>query len=171
MAGEDALAWAMICQGIGNVLHYLDDFFFCAATASAVAEALGIALPLCTSLGLPVAPQKVEGPSTTITFLGIQLDTVEQEIRLPRQKLIRLQGIVDGWTRKKCATKHQLSDQAALSLATLLKPQRFQNSLLFGSKNVLYNTTALQQIYFLSFFLYEYSKQASNLTQEHPSNM
>lgn len=125
-AVADALAWAMICQGIGNVLHYLDDFFFCAATASAVAEALGIALPLCTSLGLPVAPQKVEGPSTTITFLGIQLDTVEQEIRLPRQKLIRLQGIVDGWTRKKCATKHQL--QVLLGhlghAATVVRPGR-----------------------------------------------
>ena len=37
-------------------------------------------------LGVPVAPDKVEGPSTVLTFLGICLNTIN------RLKLVRLQA-------------------------------------------------------------------------------
>ena len=30
----DGVTWAMVCKGIQNVLHYLDDFFFCAPASS-----------------------------------------------------------------------------------------------------------------------------------------
>ena len=37
-------------------------------------------------LHVPVAPEKIEGPSTSLTFLGIELDTVHLEMRLPHNK-------------------------------------------------------------------------------------
>ena len=45
-------------------------------------------MQLCNDLGVPLALEKVEGPSTTISFLGILLDTVRMDIRLPEDKLV-----------------------------------------------------------------------------------
>lgn len=41
------------------------------------ALALAMAIPLCESLGYSVAPHKVEGPSCTLSFLGIKIDSWE----------------------------------------------------------------------------------------------
>ena len=35
---------------------------------------------------LPVAPHKVEGPSSTLVFLGIEIDTASGVLRLPAVK-------------------------------------------------------------------------------------
>ena len=55
---------------------------------------------LCSKLGVPLAPNKVEGPSTTLTFLGIILDTQNMEVRLPQEKLIRIQVKLETWLKK-----------------------------------------------------------------------
>ena len=71
-AVADGLAWALCCRDVTSFLHYLDDFFFCAPPA----------VPLCAELGLPIAPAKLEGPATVVTFLGIKIDSVTQELWL-----------------------------------------------------------------------------------------
>uniref|UniRef100_A0A1X7SK10 RNase H type-1 domain-containing protein n=1 Tax=Amphimedon queenslandica TaxID=400682 RepID=A0A1X7SK10_AMPQE len=85
---------------------------FWAPDASSGLRDLSSAVELATRLGLPVEPSKVEGPSTTLTFLGIEIDTVSRELRLPRDKLLRLKGIIEEWrvkaTKKSSVTKHQL---------------------------------------------------------------
>ena len=94
-AVADALAWAMTLRGITYLLHYLDDFFFCSPPGSpACQQALQIAIPLCSELGFPTAPEKTFGPATIITFLGIEIDSVRQELRLPQDKLVRLQALM-----------------------------------------------------------------------------
>ncbi|KAJ1190327.1 hypothetical protein NDU88_007065 [Pleurodeles waltl] len=40
--------------------------------------------------GAPLAPEKTEGPSTCLVFLGIQLDTVKMEARLPQEKVMKI---------------------------------------------------------------------------------
>ena len=108
-AVADALEWAMRCSGIQLVIHYLDDYFFCCAAGSTDCDrALNIAIPLCTRLGLPVAPDKVCGPATSLCFLGVELDSVAQELRLPQEKLARLKVLIEQWADRKVATKHQL---------------------------------------------------------------
>ena len=76
--------------------------------AGSCQAALGKAIPICHQLGLPIAPEKVEGPSTTITFLGIEIDSVAQVLRLPDKKLNRLRGMLAEWEGRRSATKHQL---------------------------------------------------------------
>ena len=67
----DDLAWPMLCRGLANFLHYLDCFFFCDPLGSSTcARAMEEAIPLCGQLGLPVAPDKLAGLSTVITFFG-----------------------------------------------------------------------------------------------------
>ena len=58
----------------------------------------------------------MEGPSTSLTFLGITLDTAKIEIRLPDEKLARIRQSNDQWLPKKKATKREL-----LSLVGLLQ--------------------------------------------------
>lgn len=38
----------------------------------------------CNDSGAPVEEEKCEGPATTLPFLGMELDTVKLEIRLPQ---------------------------------------------------------------------------------------
>ncbi len=55
--------------------------------------------------GMPVEPEKNEGPVKVITFLGLQLDTNMMEIWLPHEKLRRLKELVTSWTGKKAGKK------------------------------------------------------------------
>ena len=82
----DGLAWALCCRGITSFLYYLDDFFCASSTLAACSKALEVAVTLymCAKLGLPIIPVKLEGPSTVVTFLGIEIDSVAQELRLPQ---------------------------------------------------------------------------------------
>ena len=72
----DGLAWAMICSNIVDLAHYLDDFIFWSANHATCQHSLDLAIRTATRLGLPVEPAKVEGPSTTLTFLGIKIDSI-----------------------------------------------------------------------------------------------
>ena len=96
-AVADGLTWAMRCRGVEDLIHYLDDFFFFFPTsAEACKNALAVSVPLCAELELPVVPDKVASPSPMITFLGIEIDSVKQELRLPHNKLTRLQPTLHG---------------------------------------------------------------------------
>ena len=69
-AVADALAWALISAGITNLAHYLDDFLIWAPDLASFSHMLRLAIQTAARLGLPVEPSKVEGPSSTLTFLG-----------------------------------------------------------------------------------------------------
>jgi len=60
--------------------------------------------------------EKVEGPTQSLTFLGIVLDTKNMEACLPHEKLQRIWEQVAAWLVKCKATKRQL-----LSLVGLLQ--------------------------------------------------
>jgi len=53
------------------------------------------------SLQLPIAPEKPEGPTTSLMFLGIELDTVCMVRRLPRDKLTGVKQTVLSWLQRK----------------------------------------------------------------------
>ena len=44
----------------------------------------------CDQLGIPIAVEKTVEPTTSLTFLGIQLDTLSMQMRLPQDKLTEL---------------------------------------------------------------------------------
>lgn len=62
---------------------------------------------VCEILGMPVEPED-EGPATTITFLGIELDSIAMEIRLPQEKLACLQSDLSTWRGRKACRKRDL---------------------------------------------------------------
>ena len=90
--------------GITCVVHYIDDFLFVVKDVKLASDQLRRALGLCVRLGLPMAKDKTEGPTTQLTFLGIEIDTVAMEARLPEEKLLRLHSLLDEWIGRARAT-------------------------------------------------------------------
>lgn len=105
----DALQWFCGNHGVGEMEHYLDDFIIFGAAESAECEnAMHQILDLFARLGVPIAREKTVGPSTAIKYLGIELDSVAGTLRLPREKLVRLQREIGRWTERKSCTKRDL---------------------------------------------------------------
>ena len=46
---------------------------------------------VCAHHGVPIAKDKIVEPTTHLTFLGIEFDTVGMTLRLPQDKLTELQ--------------------------------------------------------------------------------
>ena len=70
---------------------------------------------ICNDLGLVVAPEKMQGLCTTLTFLGIEIDTVLMQLRLPTEKLQSLLRLLNSWllptknhTARRSGTKRDL---------------------------------------------------------------
>ena len=101
----DGLQWILQEQGI-KVIHYL--VCFEPQGEKNDLRALEGALSTCARLGVPIAAHKTEGPAHVITFLGIEVDTVAQEVRLPMEKLRRLQREIRSWSSRKSCTKREL---------------------------------------------------------------
>ena len=70
-AVADALQWAMVRSGVSAVEHYLDDFITMGPPGSQECRVnLDRILAVCAELGVPLALDKLEGPTTKLTFLG-----------------------------------------------------------------------------------------------------
>lgn len=68
-------------------MHYLDDFIVIGPPDSSLS--LTTLIQACEKLGAPIAHHKTEGPSTSLLFLGIEIDTMVRQLRLPEDKLAR----------------------------------------------------------------------------------
>ena len=113
----DLLTWVAFQRGVSFSLHYLDDFLTMGLpTTTTCQRNLDILSQTCKDLGVPLATEKLEGPSTTLTFLGVVIDSSRMEIRLPEDKLQRIHQELELWADKRKATKRQI-----LSLVGLLQ--------------------------------------------------
>ena len=54
-------------------------------------------LSVCHHLGIPIAAEKWEGPSSEITFLSIRFDTEKWQLCLPEDKLHELLSELSLW--------------------------------------------------------------------------
>ena len=101
-AVADAIGWALFQTGVLFQIHYLDDFlFFTSPVSSDATSVLPHVLNRLDSMGVPVAFSKIEGPATVVTFLGIVVDTVRFELRLPEEKLSYIRGLLMQWRGRR----------------------------------------------------------------------
>lgn len=108
-AVADALQWIMVRQGVRNVAHYLDDFITMGPpNCSECQRNLDGIITACERMGTPLEVDKCVGPSTTITFLGLELDSIKMEIRLPAAKLHHLRALLREWEGKRAGKKRDL---------------------------------------------------------------
>ena len=55
---------------------------------------------VCNDLGVPLAQEKQEGPSTKLTSLGITINAIKQMLSLPSEKLARLLETLEHWIQR-----------------------------------------------------------------------
>ena len=77
----------MARRGYDLVVVYLDDFLIISQSKIECQKAMSILIQLLRKLGFSIHWGKVVDPTTKITFLGIELDSVEMMLRLPDEKL------------------------------------------------------------------------------------
>ena len=103
---------------INHILHLLDDFLIIAKSESLYQDQLHLFLELCSYLGIPIAPEKTCGPATTLSFAGIELDSVSFEARLPLDKIDKCLTLIANFlTRKKVTLKEIQSLTSMLNFA------------------------------------------------------
>ena len=110
----DAAQWILAQKGVEWSLHYLDDFILVEKSPIAAYEARQILTSSFKDLGIPLEPSKLEGPSTCLTFLGIEVDTVSLQLRLPANKLARLVAELSRARDKRSMTKRELQSLTGL---------------------------------------------------------
>ncbi|XP_070556467.1 uncharacterized protein [Ptychodera flava] len=106
----DAIHWIISRRAdTEDLLHYLDDYFGAGPPRpDKCQQLLNTMVSVCHDLGVPTAPEKIEGPSPIIIFLGIELDTIKMVMRLPNNKLTDLIQALPTWIQQQSCTKRQL---------------------------------------------------------------
>ena len=122
---SEAIEWSLKHNhNVKNVVHYLDDFFTVGEMgSSACEESMNKMFTLCETLGAPLKKEKIEGPTTCITFLGIELDSASMVARLPADRKAELQdalGMIR--SKKKCTKRELLSMIGRLAFACRVIP-------------------------------------------------
>ncbi|KAL5477312.1 hypothetical protein EMCRGX_G024096 [Ephydatia muelleri] len=108
-AVADMLEWVFQNRGVKHVRHYLDDFILLGPTHNDTCQkGLDVVLETCECLGVPLALEKLEGPTTCLTFLGIEIDTITLELRLPEAKLQAVRTAAKAWYGRRSGTKREL---------------------------------------------------------------
>ena len=75
-------------------------------------------------IGVPVAHHKMEGPSTVLIFLRIQIDTASLQLSFPQKKVVRLRQLLEVWIWKRSCTRKDLESLLGhlLHAATVICP-------------------------------------------------
>ena len=126
-AFADSLQWILVTKfALAALTHYLDDFFLCAFSLSDGLYKMELVQTVFNLVGVPVALDKLEGPSQVISYLGIEIDSINSVIRLPDDKLFELRTMITTWlNRKKCTKRELLSLIGSLSFACkVIRPGR-----------------------------------------------
>ena len=80
---------------------------------------------ICNFLKIPLAPNKFTAPAQNTTFLGITLDTLHGQARLPQEKVVAYTRDIENiLPLTKISVKHLQSILGKLSFATAVMPGR-----------------------------------------------
>ena len=118
-----ALEWIVLKHNQGvNVLHILDDFLFIAPSFNLCDSALNSFKLICDDL----AYEKTVGPSTCLSFAGIELDTIEMCARLPLDKIECMKATITNFLQRKTVKLRELQSLTGLLnfACTIILPGR-----------------------------------------------
>lgn len=119
------LQWVMIFEsGHSGIIHYLDDFLFIGPPSSSICSLiLELFFRMATYFGIPLARGKTVLPSPIIEFLGIEINTLLFQYKLPVEKISRLESQISFLIRRrKVLLKEFQSFLGLLAFATRIMP-------------------------------------------------
>ncbi|XP_078142279.1 uncharacterized protein LOC144539879 [Centroberyx gerrardi] len=106
---SEALCWILTNNHrLPYILHLLDDFLVVTPPASPPHLGLTTLTKVFSELGVPLSEEKTSGPSTSIEFLGITLDSISFQASLPSEKIQRITLLLSNYLLADRCTKRQL---------------------------------------------------------------
>lgn len=93
--------------GIRHV-RYLDDYLIISASREASLLSTSVAAQVIAAFGLCLNPKKVDGPSQQMTFLGLQLNSIDQTLSLPSDKLLETRELLTSFLSVRSASRKSL---------------------------------------------------------------
>ena len=94
---------------IYNIINYSDDFFAALSKNMYTAQfQLATIISAFRELAIPLAEDKIEGPLTRITYLGIMIDSVNMSIEITAERYHDTVHILHSWNSKRTCTQRQL---------------------------------------------------------------
>ena len=93
-------------------VHYLDDFFTIHRLNMVCSNIMSVFKLVCDQIGMPVSPDKSEGPTQIIEFLGLTIDTIQMVVRILKDKMQDITLILITIIRKRKAMAAELESLA-----------------------------------------------------------
>ncbi len=122
---SEAICWILSNNyDIPYLVHLLDDFLIISPPDSIPAAHLLTTQKVFSELGIPLALDKTAGPSTSIEFLGINLDSQKFQASLPKEKIDRMILVASTLAANPiCSKRELLSVLGHLNFAMRIIPQ------------------------------------------------
>ncbi len=122
---SEAVCWILSNNyAIPQLIHLLDDFLIISPPDAIPAAHILTVQKVFSEIGIPIAQEKTLGPTTSIEFLGINLDSVKFQVSLPKEKIDRIILIATKLVNRRCCCKRELlSLLGHLNFAMCIIPQ------------------------------------------------
>ncbi|KAM4031882.1 LOW QUALITY PROTEIN: uncharacterized protein ACNLHF_019259 [Anomaloglossus baeobatrachus] len=102
-------------SGSHSITHYLDDFLFVGPSDSPQCQfLLDNFCRLMEKFGVPLSQGKTVGPVSTLSFLGIEIDSKAMIFRLPSDKVSALLSLLMGFRSVRSVTLRQMQSLLGL---------------------------------------------------------
>lgn len=92
----------------GKLLHYLDDFLGGDTSHTACERLMQVFRNFMAELNVPLAEEKTEGPTEVLCFLGLELDSIQMVVRIPKEKQDELLHKIEFVLSKEKVTLKQM---------------------------------------------------------------
>ena len=103
-AFSDAISFLVRKGTNQDNVNYLDDFFFVALWKLYCDDQIKYFLHICQLINFPVSMEKTFWGSTEIVFLGLLIDTLQQRVYLPIEKITTAKELLEELSAKKKTT-------------------------------------------------------------------
>ena len=97
-----------------QAVNYLDDFIVIGATLEEATWAQKVVIKILRYLGFYISWGKVTPPSQVCRYLGLDIDSIKMEIRLPKDKLEKLINLLKKYVGKSTISKKELESLGGL---------------------------------------------------------
>lgn len=101
-------------RGIEFLTHFLDDFFMINKTECLNQNDLDIFSHLCKEVGAPLVPEKTVLPAQIQVYQGFEINTVDEVVRLPEDKLKKAIHLITSFLSLSKCTLRELQQPLSL---------------------------------------------------------
>ena len=105
---SDFVVRCLVREGFSECVNYLDDFCLIGRDRESCRKAQRQLVAILRRVGFYVSYKKLTPASTVSRFLGIEIDSVNLELRLPQDKMEKLHAQLNLFVRRRKASKREL---------------------------------------------------------------